>query len=660
MKSIRCINAVMLLAVSARADLIDLADAQVKVTHTSGSHAIANAVDADDDTFWAGDDTDLTVLPANILISFPSPQAIARAEIVTQILKGWLRLEDIEVYAKAGDGWALLGQAQDNAELRFTVALQPALASVLRLRIRATHRPDHAWPRINEIRFFAPVDDAPLLTLLPAPVPEETQSERLFIDTVLGKLNQVQNTVYEPAKGYLWYVRQFADTMLSSGTDRYGAVHGPIFVSILDVDTREHPNALLPAIAGQRQADRAVFGGNLQHDVMLLVALEHLTSLTGNEKYRDGTGAYLRHFLTHCTDTASGLWPWGEHAHWEVYKDAPGHRTHEYLGAVPLSVWEQLWAINRDAVRREADGLLNHVVNLDTFDYNRHADISTPLPVPRPANMTFLDFPRHGGFYLQVWAFVYSKTGDEKYRDWCEKMMDKHVRTRHPQSGLLPSTTTRPNARHGLATQLSLAVTMLESVPLLGDTPTAHRCDKLANEYLEAMASLPHQPDEARYIVNCPVEGVDGLEELPYKTPGFEAHYGGGTYLGGTARLWAQAYRLTENRRYLDLAVGMARFYQRGNPSKDAHTRAKVFGGNCELMLDMYELTGEDEWLASAERYARDGIESLHADGMFRGATGLWYYESELWVSTLCHALVRLHAVLNQPDVAVPPNLFHR
>jgi hypothetical protein len=68
--------------------------------------------------------------------------------------------------------------------------------------------------------------------------------------------------------------------------------------------------------------------------------------------------------------------------------------------------WEWAWSLNPEAVRGEADGCLNHIVNLDTFDFNRHADISTPLRTPRPAKLYFLDFPRHGAFYLHMWGAI--------------------------------------------------------------------------------------------------------------------------------------------------------------------------------------------------------------------------------------------------------------
>lgn len=641
-------------------ELIDLADAEVAATHVSQDSPAANMIDGDEATFWAGEGHDLTRLPTNIILTLVEPVAVGRLEVVTQVFKQRLRLTDLEVYARVGDGWALLGAATGNEEVTFSIKLKPAEVSQLRLRVLNTARPDRAWPRVNEVHLFPPDGDAVVLAREPASVPDESYGERVFLEQALGIRRVVERAEFDPDKGYLFYARSCVDTLIEKGTDRYGDTRSPMLISILDCETHEHPNAELPPIEGQRRGDRALFGGNLQHDVMLLSACGYLSDLTGGRKYGAAAREYLAAFMQHCTNTPTGLWPWGEHAHWNFYKEAPGHNTHEYLGAPPLEFWELAWGIDADAVLREADGLLNHVVNLKTFDYNRHADITKVLTDPRPEGMGFLDFPRHGGFYIQVWAFAYSKTKDGKYLDWCERMMDHHVAVRNADSGLIPSTSTRDANTCNVMTQLSLAVSMLESVPLLDDTPTARRCESLAKEYLEALAALPHRPEERLFVPDCPVSGPKNEEEANLVEPAFTAHYGG-TFLATDALLWTQAYRLTGDDRYLELAEAIAGFYAEAEAIPEAeHTRAHIYGSLIDLMLDMHELVGGEEWLAAAERYARQGVEDLYGNGLFRGATNLWYYESELWVSTLVYALVRLHAVATETPVKVKPSYFHR
>ena len=213
---------------------------------------------------------------------------------------------------------------------------------------------------------------------------------------------------FDASKGYLHYARSFLDTMIREGTDRYGPVQSPMFASLLDMETHRNPEDTPANVPGQRFGDRTIRGGNLFHDVMLLRAADYLTDLTGETKYRRAATEYLQFFVTHCRQP-TGLFAWGEHAHWDFYREAPGHTTHEFLGGVPAAFWQRLWDVVPGAVRGEADGLLNHVVNLESFAFDRHADIRRPLPTPRPGRMGYLDFPRHGGFYIHLWTFMHSR-----------------------------------------------------------------------------------------------------------------------------------------------------------------------------------------------------------------------------------------------------------
>ncbi|MFW5868756.1 MAG: hypothetical protein ACOCX2_13115 [Armatimonadota bacterium] len=638
------------------AEPIDLSDARISSTVGPGAGRIA---DGNEMRLWSGTDADLSEHPANLFIELGEPALVGRLDVVTDDLKGYLRLTGLEVYAQVGDAWALLGSiGEEDIEgfeadadtvtdagheyhlVRFSLDLLPARVETLRLRITATARPDNAFPRIHELSLHAPELGVEAADPEPAPIEDENASESYHVRAATGRIPAPPEIAYEPEVGYLGYARSFMDTMLAKGADIYGETHSPMLVSILLLDTQEHPGAELPTIVGQRHHDRAHYGGNLQHDLPLLDAMRHMSAITGDESYAEGARAYLRAFFKHCAGTPTGMWPWGEHAHWDFNEEAPGHTTHEYLGAPSLEFWEQAWEMAPEAVTAHADGLINHVVNLDTFDYNRHANIMEPLPEPRPDGLGFLDFPRHGGFFMQTWAFAWSKTGDATYLDWIERMLDHQDDTRL-ESGLLPSCSERSSrpTGAGLSSTFSCAVSMLESAPLLGDTQTAERVERMAQGYFEAVAEHSTIADAE---------------------PSFTAAYGAGA-LAGSAMLYGHAYRLTEDERFLSMARAVAEKYAEIDEiPRVRNTPAQVFGSIVNLMLDMHELDGDARWLEAAERYARTGIDRLYVDGLFRGATELWYYESELWVSNFVYALVRLHAVTEETAHTVPPTAFQR
>jgi len=434
-----------------------------------------------------------------------------------------------------------------------------------------------------------------------------------------------------------------------------------MFVSILDCRDLSHPGCEIPPIEGQRQHDRALFGGNLQHDLPLLMALEALSDLTDDGKYREAARAYLAYFLDNCTKAQTGLWPWGEHAHWDMYKDEPGNTTHEHDGLPPRTFWELAWSLNPGAVEGEAAGCINHVVNLKTFDFDRHADITRPLPEPRPAGACFLDFPRHGGFYVYLWAFAYSKTGDEKYLRWVKGMLDHFEANSHRQSGLMRmATKDRDRDVAQLGSSVSTALTLLEAAPLLENEEQGRRCERMGRVLIDAVASLPHKLDERRFVSSCAYAGPVERDKLRWLAPSYTAQDGRG-FLASRARLWVHAYELTGSKRCLDIARAMAQSYAEASGVPEAEpTRAQVFGTVLALMLDLHEHDGGKQWLRAAEAYAQQAIKKLCHKGLFRGATGLHYYESQLRVSNLVHALLRLHSFVDERNVTVKALHFAR
>ena len=137
------------------------------------------------------------------------------------------------------------------------------------------------------------------------------------------------------------------DTLMRHGTDTYGSEHSPMFSSILDLKTRRMPSEPPSLLPLQRKWDRAFPGGNLHHDIFTLLAMYHVTEMTGERRYAAAADAYLEFFLRRCAKVGNGLFPCGEHAFWDFNKETLGGvPMQENLALVPREFWEHLWRIN--------------------------------------------------------------------------------------------------------------------------------------------------------------------------------------------------------------------------------------------------------------------------------------------------------------------------
>jgi hypothetical protein len=465
------------------------------------------------------------------------------------------------------------------------------------------------------------------------------------------------NAVAELRTRYLDVVQTFADTLVARGTDHYGTEHSPLFASLLDLKTREIPSKRPPAIQGQRESDRAWPGGNLQHDILTLETMYHLSALTNEKKYAQAADACLRWFLTHCAKTPTGLWPWGEHAFWDFQKEAIANPIHEYLGSIPTRMWERMVAINPQAVRGEADGLfLYHFRDKQNFGFNRHANIVKPDALFEP-NM---DFPRHGGFYMELWALLYKKTGERKYADWCIGLADHFWRKRDPETGLVNA-----QASDNLSwpqSTLSLGISMFIAHDLAGEALPDF--PKQAAAHLEQYLRVPHRPAECKIFIAVPMKGGDPtdfkwLGNRASTAPFWDSNYGSGG-AEQYAMMACQAYRRTRDPRFLKFAEDTIVGFSTQAPCKDINIPARVYGVLISLCLDLHELADKSRYLELAEQYAAEAIDRYFAENLFRGATGLDYYEAELGVEDLAYGLLHLHVVKAGAALPMAPNYTDR
>jgi hypothetical protein len=634
-------------------------EATLTASHHTTEWVIGNAVDGDLSTQWIGEDQPLSWQPTNIIIEFKKPVTVQRIVLLSIKHRDMLAIKDFEVFAWGDKTWAgttPLTKVMNTTEEINTVDFAPVKTKALRIRIHDTYY-YHIFPRLREIEVYEALPGTKGRTLKDAPIPDEKNSERMILDRAFGRIFSFPRTKFKASKGYMYYAKTFADTMIASGTDHYGSVSSPMFTSLLDLKTHRNPDDIPGNTIGQRYGDRSLHGGNLCQDVMLLQAMDNITKLTGEKKYRDAATDYLTFFLKNCPHPNTGLFPWGEHAYWNFYEEKNTYTTHEFLGGVPNSFWERMWAINPSALTAEADGLINHIKNFDNFDFDRHADIVEPMPVPRPAKYGGMDFCRHAGFYISLWTFAYSKTQDEKYLGWAQKMIDHHWNLRSEKTGLPPNR--KADKYSSVVSSMALALSLLESIPLLPPGKVKDRYQEVANTYLDGVLRMPQKPAEGKFLIEAP---LDVPPEQATGTLGEPYTYGyGGGFSGDYAGLLVGIYRLSKDDRALKLAEQFADFYATHNPPPITETVfARVYASIIGLFNDLYLITGKQTYLEQSQRYAKEAITQLYHDGLFRGATNINHYEGDMMESCLAYNLVWLQAILDKSKVSIEPNYFTR
>lgn len=441
--------------------------------------------------------------------------------------------------------------------------------------------------------------------------------------------------------------------------------HGGLFPSVLDRCSGEPPGAMPPAIAGQRDGDRAYGGSNLIHDEAALKTLYALADAQVRPDYAAAADRYIRHFSSHCTDTISGLFPWGEHAFWDLDRDCLGNSRHmrnpadphgaihDHLRQAPLWLWNKIQQFNPDCVQRFAAGLDGHWTEGEGWEYIRHALIEEVRRHDRGARSC--DFPRHGGFYVFDWTFAYLHSGDRRWVEQIERMVDYWWRMRDERNLLLIESRSPVEDLHFYQTNapgqtLSLAISLLESAALLEQRLprlAATMCQR-AEAYIDGFFNAPHDLQAGVFVILSKRAGNAVAQTMPV--------------WGSVYGVWPSSYvalsclcgyQITGDRRMLAWAEAVGRAYISEALPRDRTVPAMDAGLGLGLLADLYAISGDKKWLDAGLTLAESLIACYFDAVLPRGAAGVNWYESQMGPSFLQHGLVRI-ALLAREGAACP------
>ncbi|MBI2421266.1 MAG: hypothetical protein HYV27_00450 [Candidatus Hydrogenedentes bacterium] len=466
------------------------------------------------------------------------------------------------------------------------------------------------------------------------------------------------------------------DRLIAHGTDRYGAVQTPMFMSVIDVRTNaspREPEVFDAMIRSEGRLHRRNPGGaDLWEDQPLLRAMYHLAEHHGKTHYADAADAYTRAFFERSVKE-NGLLAWGSHIYYDAYTDAPGgdgegKGPNETL--VLLPEWERMWAVDAARVRREADLMWEwHMVDPATGEFNRHDD-------KQPG----CDFAFYGGELACVSAFVYGKTQEALYLERAKIVANRHWNARDPDTNLCPDapgTGDRYDAHHCFTTitgpyaALLLRCSEYSGDPLFREMALAylraylkHGWDGEAKRWRAMLAldgtPVMEQEKGGGYDVWKPTGYIDVWRAImfSYEFPSIAAQSAVYAWeVTGDADALASAKHWAENIR-AEMPASYGRRWgaeiEKAMPGAQAlgGAYAEEYGRMISFFLRLHRAAGNPADLSTAQDLAREALAKLSENGWLKGCPAKPYYESTDGVGFLLCALLELA----EPGTAMPPN----
>jgi hypothetical protein len=450
-----------------------------------------------------------------------------------------------------------------------------------------------------------------------------------------------------------------------------GEEHEGLWPSCVLFEDRRIPAVPPGPLGGQRSWDRAVSGCNLMHDLPALGLLYALADACDRSDYRLAADRYLETFVNHCTATETGLFPWGEHAFWDLLTDKAGSSLeeagirygsepfiwHDHLRQAPPWFWEKVAAISPRVLDRFAEGLDRHWVTDARDEYNRHAildQVRRTGPDKRSC-----DFPRHSGFYVCDLACAYRRNPRPEIRASLIRYADYWwERRKDGECFLLESRTPADDPEFldvlSASQTLSLGLSLLDAAEVLStvDEGLSNLLSIRGAACCRKFLNAPHDITKGVFVSSY----KESSRHEPTSYPVFGSVYG--IYpLAHAALLCCAAYRGLGDEAFLDWAAAAGRTcidpdWDKAEPANGRVYQGRMMTRQCvpaldvglslELSADLYELTGERIWLAEGMRmwerirpvYFRAGLVSTASDGS--------WYEAQQGSAYLLHGAARL------------------
>mgnify|MGYP006294342601 CR=1 FL=1 len=451
--------------------------------------------------------------------------------------------------------------------------------------------------------------------------------------------------------------------MIQNGRDNYGPVHSPLFASTLNRKTFNLPDDEIGKIKGVRKGDRSLNGANLLHDIDLLKILYEVSAEHSKKKYKDEADKAIQYFFRNCQSPATGLMCWGEHLYWDFKNDDCGYASeYDFHEAKEWPFWDQSYRLAPDACWNFVIGEWDHQINNKANgDFSRHARYSSH------GTGSGFDFPRYAGQMIERWADAYNRTenADRPRREellTAIKVLFNRMQEnmKLSESGYLIAGRS-PKGDHinvvWLTNNLELARCLEESAPMM-NPELADQMKEFAVKQDEDFLTAPHKLDSVGGEFAVTLHAKTGMPRTrsmnkPY-TSTWSSGYGYGTH-AGTANICCRRYHSLKNE-HADLANEYKKWiliagekYLNSHPDTSLLLKPNEFSDVIQLMLNCYELTGENNYLQRAVIFANSGVDLFLNDysPLPKATNKHNHYESITGGPSFMYQLLQLHTALN-------------
>ncbi|MBD3629994.1 hypothetical protein [Cyclobacterium sp.] len=446
---------------------------------------------------------------------------------------------------------------------------------------------------------------------------------------ILGLYSFVSNEENEKDR-LLKKVKAYADAMIEKGRDNYGDLQSPLFAAALDRSGMTLGSTeSFGEIQGVRKSDRSLGGANPQEDRSLYAILYQLTDITAEEKYAREADKSLKYFFDHCQSPETGLMAWGEHLFWDFRSESVGGTDmHEINGEWPF--WDQCYRLAPEESWRFALGLWdNQIDSKETGDYSRHARWSS-----RETYQGF-EFPRYAGQMISTWTDAYVREenkGKSRRGDLINAISTVLVRMEENSKIAASGYLIAGRAEQGdhinvvwLNNNLEMARCLWDAADKIKflDENLATRMEKLAIQQDMDFHRTDHYIAEGGgFSVTLHAKTGEPRQRsmnIPY-TAVWATGYGYSTHADLANLLYSRYLQLKENHpqladKYKTLIVAAAEQYLAASPDENELQKPDAFAKVVELMINTYQLTGEEKFFKRAKYFAWLGIDLFLSDG---------------------------------------------